>query len=99
MRHAKPLLLTVLLALVIGVVLPAGVARAESYPGDSLDNPYLLDASQTVENPFPDKISDEDIATMSKQGPCSPIGSSASSRSSSPTASGSSCRPTSRAAP
>ena len=69
MRHAKPLLLTVLLALVIGVALPAGVARAESYPGDSLDNPYLLDASQTVENPFPDKISDEDIATMSKQGP------------------------------
>lgn len=69
MMRTKPLLLTALLALVLGVALPAGVARAESYPGDSLDNPYPLDASQTVENPFPDKISDEDIATMSAQGP------------------------------
>lgn len=68
MMRTKPLLLTALLALVPGVALPAGVARAESYPGDSLDNPYLLDASQTVENPLPDKISDEDIATMSAQG-------------------------------
>lgn len=68
MMRTKPLQLTALLALVPGVALPAGVARAESYPGDSLDNPYLLDASQTVESPFPDKISDEDIAAMSAQG-------------------------------
>lgn len=70
MMRTKPLLLTALLALVPGVALPAGVARAESYLGDSLDNPYLLDASQTVESPFPDKISDEDIAAMSAQGGC-----------------------------
>lgn len=68
MMRTKPLLLTALLALVPGVALPAGVARAESYPGNLLNNPYLLDASQTVESPFPDKISDEDIAAMSAQG-------------------------------
>ena len=71
MRRTKALWAAVLLAGALVALTPLGVAAARAdegqpAPGMDLETPIEVDGSQAVANPFPDKISDEKIASMTK---------------------------------
>lgn len=71
MRRTKALWAAVLLAGALVALTPLGVAAAcadegQPAPGMDLETPIEVDGSQAVANPFPDKISDEEIASMTK---------------------------------
>lgn len=71
MRRTKALWAAVLLAGALVALTPLGVAAARAdegrpAPGMDLETPIEVDGSQAVANPFPDKISDEEIASMTK---------------------------------
>lgn len=71
MRRTKALWAAVLLAGALVALTPLGVAAARAdegqpAPGMDLETPIEVDGSQAVASPFPDKISDEEIASMTK---------------------------------
>lgn len=71
MRRTKALWAAVLLAGALVALTPLGVAAARADEGQpasgmDLETPIEVDGSQAVANPFPDKISDEEIASMTK---------------------------------